>query len=387
MLAEQRALLWLCESADASFINHQFGPLVCSSNFDWLNFFQLANRHGLVPLAYRNGSQLLIDIIPADIMERLKNRYQQIAQRNLQLTAECVRLNKLCADNQVPISFIKGTALAIQLYNDPTLRIYSDIDAFVDKKYHSTILPALKAYGGKFKHEFTPKQFKYQLKYFKDLPIRLESSNALFEMHWHYSYNPRVLKKLNQHQQRYSKSIQWNKVELTTLEPHAHCCYLAFHGSLHGWSCYKWLTDFYHCLRLCDLKTLLPLSHAFNVPHHVKHAILLCQEIFTVDNHYILEPNQQTRSDVKAYQIMKNILFESQHSNNFTVRLEKFQLFWHLSAKKIFWLHKLIHSTRHGFEIWSKHPLPPSLFFLYRFIRPFDWVDRFMIKPIRRNKT
>ncbi|MDF1655423.1 MAG: nucleotidyltransferase family protein [Coxiellaceae bacterium] len=387
MLAEQRALLWLCESAAGSFINRQFGSLVQSNDFDWKQFFQLANRHGLVPLAYRNASLLIADLIPEDIAGRLKNRYQQIAQRNLQLTAECARLQKICSDNSVPISFIKGVALAIQVYNDPTLRTYSDIDAFVDKKYHSTILPALKNYGGTFKHEFSAKQLNYHLKYYKDFPIRLKSSNSLFEMHWHYSYNPNELQQLNKNQLQFSQPIQWNNIELSTLEPHAHCCYLAFHGSLHGWSSYKWLIDFYHCLRLCDLKRVLQLSEAFHVSHHVKHAILLCQQIFTVDNHYSLAARDKTKAVVSAYKIMNDILFDNKKVNNLQIRLKKFQLFWQLAEKKSYWLQKLLHSAQPDFEIWSKHPLPEPLFFLYYFIRPIYWVDRFMLKPKKQIKT
>ncbi len=387
MLAEQRALLWLCESASGTFINATFGQLVHSGDFDWLSFFQLANRHGLVPLAYRNASLLIPSLVPADIMLKLKNRYQHIAQRNLQLTAEYVTLQKLADSNQVPITFIKGATLAIQIYGDPTLRTYSDIDAFVDKKYHTAILPALKAYGGIFKHDFSPKQMQYQLKHYKDLPIKLSSSNSLFEMHWHYSYNPKELQQLNSNQIQFSKSIRWNNKKITTLEPHAHCCYLAFHGSLHGWSCYKWLTDFYHCLRLCDLKTVLRLSAAFHVSHHVKHAILLCQQIFTIDNNYTLEPCDRSKAVDSAYNIMNDILFNNKKVNNLQIRLKKFQLFWQLVEKKSYWLQKLMHSAHPGFEIWSKYPLPEPLFFLYYFIRPIYWIDRFMLKPNKRIKT
>ncbi len=377
MLAEQRALLWLCESAQGTFINYTFGSLVKTTDFDWQRFFQLANRHGLVPLAYRNASQLITDLVPADIFEKLKNRYQQIAQRNFVMMAASLKLQSICKNNDIHCSFFKGSALAIQLYNDPTLRSYCDIDVLISqpdqKKLHSKLIKI------GFTNKFTPKQFSYQLKHGKDISYRHPKKNILLECHFKYTHYQHRLAALKNSPKQYATLLQWNNATLPTLEPHAHCCYLAFHGCFSGWQQLKWLLDFYHCFELCEFKMLIDTSHTLGVPFFVEHAILLTQRIF--NGHQKLQsPSQKASQGADyAYQLIsKNNLSTLQQ------RLIKYKMYFSVSCDKKEKLHCITHCFDAIEPQWNAIKIPDRFFYLYFLFRPFHWIYKFSIGPLLR---
>ncbi|MDF1759400.1 MAG: nucleotidyltransferase family protein [Coxiellaceae bacterium] len=348
-----------------------------------MSFFQLANRHGLVPLAYRNGSLLVADLIPADIMDKLKHRYQNIAQRNLQIIKECVQLKNICEALDIPIVFYKGFSLAIELYNDPTLRSFADNDVFIDKKYHSKIIQAFKEIGYKPQHHFTSKQMRYQLRHYKDFALRAPTSDTLLELHWHFCDSHLLLKPLTQNTKQHIKSTQWQNKHFTTLQLHEHCCLLALSGAQHGWKQYRHLLDFYHCYQLCEQKKLAAMSKRLGVCRHVNHAIISACKIFN-------NSNTQLKFDTKSHQsakILIKIITKNNKAHSFFDRIQKYRLLLSLADTFQLRLDEIKRMMRSSQKDWSVTKLPDGLFLLYHIIRPFNWIYIFCIKPLKRKNA
>lgn len=95
---------------------------------DWDAAFAGAQEHGVLPLLCRN----LLAVCPADIpqawRERFSAEFLKIAQRNLYLTAEMIRLSALLDTEHLLAIPYKGPLLAALAYGDLALRQFVDLD-------------------------------------------------------------------------------------------------------------------------------------------------------------------------------------------------------------------------------------------------------------------
>ena len=101
----------------------------------------LASRHGVLPLIYKtlkslsqsNNSNHKSLITNHEILSAFKQQYLNIAQRNMLMSAELIRIMKLLRENDIEALAFKGPALSQMAYGDITLRQYVDLDILVDE--------------------------------------------------------------------------------------------------------------------------------------------------------------------------------------------------------------------------------------------------------------
>ncbi len=375
MQSERQALLWICEARHGDYCHLQLGPLLKKHDFDVAALFALAVSNGLVPLCYRNSERLVPGLLPENIRQKFRQRYQKIARRNLQVTAECQRINKACEDLDITITHFKGATLAMQLYGDPTMRTYCDIDALVSKEDQKKLHSSLNKMGYIYKHNFTPRQYKHQLKYGKDMPYKHINKSVSLELHWHYSYFSPHLANLSQNPLRYSDSMIWHNYSFNTLQKPAYANYLAFHGSLEGWKQLKWLIDFYHMMQQCDAAEVLQLSRALGVERIAGHAIQLCRHYF------IKRPGRIDRLDSISRYCAKlaRPLIEQEMQSHLRQRIQKHRLLFFIWPSSQARLHSLRRTLNTNSADWAAYKIPDYLFYLYLFIRPIHWIKRFVL--------
>lgn len=98
------------------------GPL------DWEAVYSGANEHGVLPLLCRNLLAVCPEDIPPEWRERFGADFLRIAQRNLYLTAEMIRLSELLHAEHILAIPYKGPLLASLAYSDLALRQFVDLD-------------------------------------------------------------------------------------------------------------------------------------------------------------------------------------------------------------------------------------------------------------------
>jgi Uncharacterised nucleotidyltransferase len=101
---------------------------------DWSRLLDLAEEHGVVGhLAARlcpRGEEL----VPEEIRQTLLERHRAQVFSTLRMTAELFQLLNLFASKEVAAVVVKGPALAVQAYGDPSMRSYGDLDLLVRQR-------------------------------------------------------------------------------------------------------------------------------------------------------------------------------------------------------------------------------------------------------------
>src|SRR5690242_7392598 len=75
---------------------------------DWKRLLSLAQRHALIPLLYFQLNKIAPQLVPADRLKELQDRFQDNSALNILLTAEMILLIDLFEKNQIPAIPYKG---------------------------------------------------------------------------------------------------------------------------------------------------------------------------------------------------------------------------------------------------------------------------------------
>ena len=102
-------------------------------DLNWQRLIQTASRNGVLPLLYRSLSRSFPDAVPKTILAQLRESFRSNVQNSLLLTAELLKLVELFAVHGVKAIPFKGPVLAASVYQDFSLRQFSDLDVLVNR--------------------------------------------------------------------------------------------------------------------------------------------------------------------------------------------------------------------------------------------------------------
>jgi hypothetical protein len=88
---------------------------------DWRRFLRLVRRHRIAGLVHDALNSAGVPI-PAEARDHIAADAMAIAAANLALLAETIRLERLFASADVPIMFLKGVPLDIDVFHDLAVR-------------------------------------------------------------------------------------------------------------------------------------------------------------------------------------------------------------------------------------------------------------------------
>jgi Uncharacterised nucleotidyltransferase len=114
---------------------------------DWSQLLVLAEEHSVLGHLAVRLRGLEENLVPAEIMQTLMEHHRNQIFFTLGMTAELFRLLELFAANEIPALIVKGPALAIQAYGDPTMRSYGDLDFLVRQRNIRRATESLQAAG------------------------------------------------------------------------------------------------------------------------------------------------------------------------------------------------------------------------------------------------
>src|SRR5260370_9892197 len=123
----ERALLLLCVRARADESAQRIRALAVSG-LDWEYLQALAVEHGVVPLLSLRLHDLAGDVVPPERVRRMHELSKSSLFLNLSFAAELSRVLEIFRAAGIPAVPYKGPVLAAQVYGDPALRVFSDLD-------------------------------------------------------------------------------------------------------------------------------------------------------------------------------------------------------------------------------------------------------------------
>ncbi|MDF1653921.1 MAG: nucleotidyltransferase family protein [Coxiellaceae bacterium] len=374
---ELEALLLLCEDAACTFIDRRFFELVQQCTFNWDDFYFCANRHHILGLAYRSSLILVPDLIPEYIIKKLKQRHIQRTLRNLAVLKESIKIQRICSELSIKIVFFKGPVLSVQLYDDPIIRSFCDLDAWVSIDDEKILEPKLADLGYIKKRQMSPKQLNHHYKYGKDMSYFNDEVGLSLDLHWQYDNYREKMSALVSHVDDFTYKIFLGGCSLRVLEKHVNCCYLAYHGSRSGWLKIKWLLDFYHCYKMCDERSLLLLARRMNVYRHLQHSIALCDYLYKKNIKGCPAIDRRIKYSVDL--VVRHMFSLKNTSIKDSVYYRKIN---YLLAKGVKEKRFLLQLSLLNFESQASDvPISDRFFYFHVIIRPFYIIFKHFLRP------
>jgi len=340
----------------------------------------LANQHGILPLVYKTIKNLSPSDDPrsshSTLLSELKPLYMSIVQRNMLMTSELLRIMKLLRENEIEALAFKGPTLSQMAYEDITLRQYSDLDILVDEKEIAKAGSVLAGHGYDPSFPIKILENKTCLSATNDLGFYNQSSAILIELHWKL-FREKIGQHLHFSQISENKqNVKINEKVLSTLSSEMLLTYLCLHGSKHAWERIEWICDIDRLIRsqtdldwditrriAKDMDSLITLHLGLALSHILFHTPL-------PENINLSTQTERIEALVeKTFKLLSGLLAENEGYNKYNaIHMYQMDL---LDTK----LKKFNHLFTTYFGIsrndCQEFPLPPSLKFLYLFIKPF----------------
>ena len=222
----------------------------------------LANQHGVLPLVYKTLKSLFEDTSPRSLslskcnpqlLPKLKAHYQSIAQRNMLMSAELIRIMQLLEDNNIEALSFKGPTLAQLAYGDITLRQFVDLDILIHKKdiYKIDTLLQTESYERLF--TLTSSQEEIWINHAHDMGLIHKQKGVHFEIHWSFLDEDYPMQVNLEYFWKETKDITLNRLSIPTFSNENLLYYLCIHGSKHLWERIEWVKDIDLLIRHHDI--------------------------------------------------------------------------------------------------------------------------------------
>jgi len=207
---------------------------------DWSRLLILAEEHGVLGHLSRRLPELDENLIPAEIRGTLLERHRAQVFSTLRITAELFRLLDLFAAQEIPALVVKGPVLAMQAYDDPTMRSYGDLDLLVRQVDIRRATESLQATGYQ---AVVPLRAIDAGKIPGQYLFSKPDANLLVELHNDFTlrYFPRPLPLSKFFERHILVRLDGHEAPALALEDEL--VYICVHGATHFWGRLSWIAD------------------------------------------------------------------------------------------------------------------------------------------------
>jgi hypothetical protein len=148
----------------------------------WERVIASASRLGLAPLLYRNlsRSQFREQVPPAVMASLARSAHAAACQMTLQIEALRSIVEALRAEGIDPV-LLKGAAIALTLYDQPSLRMMQDIDLLVPADRVSVAIKSLERHG--YRSAVTDRGADFYLSHHHATPMVSRGGRVVVEIH------------------------------------------------------------------------------------------------------------------------------------------------------------------------------------------------------------
>lgn len=219
----------------------------------------------------------------AQALERLRANRRHNLWNGLRLAAVERKVARMLDDRGIAYSILKGSGLAVQLYDDPSLRMAKDLDVLIAPCH---VREAIGLFNGP-EYEYRP----YSLHADKVLPrLRQQQDIRLFKdltfIHRHHLAPIEVHRRLFGHEPRgftqdFNAAIGF--AVTPSLGSPIYCLYLILHGALSFWHRLKWVVDLSLLLRRIgpdQMAEVLALAERYGCFEAVVSSAILAERTF-----------------------------------------------------------------------------------------------------------
>ena len=344
-----------------------------SADIDWNYFLKLARRHSLVPLAYVQLDRSASDLVPPDVLRRLKREYRENAARNIVLTAELSRLINLFAASGIEAIPYKGPLLALFAYGDLTLRRFVDLDIMVRKDDVLQARELMLADGYNAAKSLSLSQQELLLRTQHNMQFTRDERRVIVELHWEVASHLFASSVRADELWQSLTTIPLNDIVVKTLSANDLLFSLCVHGSRHLWERLSWICDVAELIEhhKIDWKGLLERAAKTDCERMFFLGLYLAESL--LDAALPVDVKERCLSDERLLSLATNVrehLFDGpEHVPATSSEIFKYNFgvrkTWRSRARYIFFMFGPTDGDL------GSHSLPPGLSFVYYLMRPF----------------
>ncbi|MFA6628772.1 MAG: nucleotidyltransferase family protein, partial [Sulfuricurvum sp.] len=247
---------------------------------DWDSFITSAYMHGVFPLAYKVLKEFLTNY--PELLFQCKRVNLDIAQLNLHMAAELIKIVNLLQQENIVILGIKGPVLSSLLYDDISQRQFSDIDVLLHQEeiYRAVIMLESLGYRPEFSSDFLKNEML--LKIDKDFAVSTPDGKVNIEFHWKLFSNKQMQKGNLACFSADNVAVNIHNTCIQTLAMDIQLLYLLVHGSKHYWERLEWICDIDRLVRLnpnMDWVVLIERARAMDIEGMVYLGLMISHEL------------------------------------------------------------------------------------------------------------
>ena len=212
-------------------------------DLDWDYILNEAEENSITPLVSRQLHATATDRLPASAADRLKNACRANTIRCLFLSAELIKILDLFRSQGIHAIPYKGPVLAVQAYDDVTLREFEDLDVVLRQsdlpKAHEVMLGL--GYRPKYDWILSPDAARSTVP--GEYNYRDEERRVMVELHTELTLRhfpkPPDLDELSQR----LVAVKLNEREIQTFSVEDGLAILCIHGAKDFWERFSWIAD------------------------------------------------------------------------------------------------------------------------------------------------
>ncbi|MBK8725023.1 MAG: nucleotidyltransferase family protein [Holophagaceae bacterium] len=221
---------------------------LAATDLDWELVHRLAARHGLVPLLHRQLEALAPASLPRPVFVELWAHHERLRRRNAALADALTAVLDALAAAGIPALPYKGPALALELFDDLSLREFGDLDLLLRPRDLPAAQAALRTLGYAPEFDLAPDLEAAFLRSPAQYHLVLAREGLRVELHWKTDPDYPV---------EAGTDAWWAGLgtaafgagRIRRFPPQELLLVLALHGSKHHWSSLRWLVDVAELLR------------------------------------------------------------------------------------------------------------------------------------------
>ena len=345
---------------------------IAGTGVDWEYLFLLARRHAVVPLLYVQLERHASDVVPHEVLRKLKQHYLENSARNTVLTAELCRLINLFAAAGVEAIPYKGPALASFAYDNVALRRFVDLDVIVRKGDVLKAREILLNQGYAPTKSLSLAQQEVLLRTQHNMQFARDNRRLIVELHWEVA--PHLFASSVSVEELWQDviTIDINGTRVRTLSPDDLLFSLCVHGSRHLWERLSWICDVAELLARHTFDWTRLLERAANADSERMFLLGLFLAEKLLDARLPPEVKQRCNADERLESLADNVvehLFNgtthvpatSREIFKYNIRVRKT-----LSARARY----LVYAFRPTDSDLGSRSFPAALNFVYYLIRP-----------------
>jgi hypothetical protein len=217
---------------------------------DWVAVAELAQRHQLVPLLFHHLAGLPAGTVPGGTLDLMRAGHAVAVADGLRLTGELRSIVALLEGGGVPCIPFKGPLLALEVYGDPALRSFADLDVMVRRSDARRAAELLAGRGYRFYDDLTPRQAAELLRRGADWMLYREADDVTVELHWRFHPLSFACALEPDELWARTRTVCLGTTEVRTLARDDLLLVLCVHGTRHRWERLEWLCGVAELLRL-----------------------------------------------------------------------------------------------------------------------------------------